>query len=117
MKFSCLLRVLRLVLLGMLLLLGTAVLAVQIRGGILPPPARVWSQFPALVFGHLPVYKPAMPREAQVLVWLPYAIFVLAAVAGVGMGQAWRARRWSLVVRVLLTVVIVLLLVLAALIV
>jgi hypothetical protein len=58
-----------------------------------------------------------MPREAQVVVWLPYAVLVLAAVAGVGMGQAWRARRWSLVARVLLTVVIVLLLVLAALIV
>ena len=104
-------------LLGMLMLVGTALLAVLIRGGILPPPATVWSQFPALVFGHLPVFQPTMPREAQVVVWLPYAVLVLAAVAGVGMGQAWRARRWSLVARVLLTVVIVLLLVLAVLIV
>jgi len=103
-------------LLGIISLLGTAALAVMHRGGFLPTPGILWSQFPALVYGHLPVYKPTMPWYVQMLVLLPYAIIALAAVAGVGVWQLWRAHRWSPVGRVLLTVVIVLLLVMAILI-
>jgi len=104
-------------LLGMLLLPGIAALAVLIRGGSLPAPGRIWSQFPAFVFGHLPAYQPAMPWYVQTLVLLPYAVIALAAVAGVGMWQAWRERRWSTAGRALLTVVVVLLLVMAVLVV
>ena len=57
-----------------------------------------------------------MTWYVQMLVRLPSVILVLAAAAGVGLQQAWEARRWSLVGRIFLTVVIALLLVMAVLI-
>jgi hypothetical protein len=103
-------------LLGTLLLLGTALLAVMIRGGMLPDPRIIWLQVPALMYGHLPSFQSTMPWYVQMLVLLPSVIFIMAVVAGVGMRQVWRVRCWSLAGRVLLTVVIVLLLVMTVLI-
>jgi len=103
-------------LLGVVSLVGTAAMAVLIRGGMLPDPGTIWSQFPALVYGHLPAYQYSMPWYVQLLVLLPSVILVLAVTAGVGLWQAWRARRWSLIGRIFLTVVIALLVVMAVLI-
>lgn len=76
----------------------------------------LWSQYPALIYGHLPHFNPVLPWYLQVWLSLPLAIFLLAGAAGVGTWQAWRSRRWSKEACVLLTVVIALQLIMAVLI-
>lgn len=102
-------------LLGLILLLGTAVLPFVIRGSA-PTPLGIWSQYPALIYGRLPTYNPTLPVYVHVWMSLPLAIIFLTIAAGIGTWQAWRSRRWSRVGRVLLTAVIALLLITVALI-
>ena len=102
-------------LLGVGLLLGIAGMAVIIHSGSVTSFDGLWSQFPALVYGRLPGLNPTIPWYGQMLALLPYIIFPLATAAGVGMWQMWRTKRGSLLERILLTLVIVLLLVMAVL--